>query len=783
MNSGCSRKIRKAPKSQTMMLQNIGEVITKALFCCVSFGFALPASWALETIVDESRPLSDVDPYIGSGGHGHVFVGASVPFGGVQMGPTNFEQGWDWHSGYHYSDDVMTGFTLLHLNGTGCGDLSEILFMPYMGELSTNRGTRENPDAGFSSRYSHDREVARPGYYAVMLDDGIKAELTATERVGVMRYTFPSDDEAHVIIDLKVGQDSPTETYLEKIDATTVVGYRYSKGWASDQREYFVAEFSQPVESLRFFDDEEPSGTNSGRAGDPTSFKARNVKGVVSFESAPDELLVKVALSPVSIGNARLNLKTELPHWDFEKVVQQANEKWSRELSKVAVTTRDESDRRIFYTALYHTMIAPTLYNDVNGDYRGTDKKVYTDPGFTNYTLFSLWDTYRAQHPLLTILQPERVPDMVASMLKIYEHQGKLPIWHLRGNETDTMVGYSGVPVVVDAYFKGFEIDPVLAWQAVEASSNRNDRGLKWVREKGFIPSDREVESVAKALEYAISDWSIAQFAKSLNKNKEYRSYLDRGRNYRRYFDPETQFMRGRKEDGSWNSPFDPVRSTHRADDYCEGNAWQYTWLVPQEVEGLISLFGGDAPFTRKLDELFSVEEDLGSGSSSDISGLIGMYCSGNEPDHHVIYLYAYAGQQWKSAKRARQVMQEMYLDAPNGLSGNEDCGQMSAWYVLSSLGLYQVNPVNGCFVFGSPMVDEARIQLPGGRSFDVEAVDNSHENIYIQSATLNGEPYRRSFITYRDIMKGGKLVFKMGPEPNKEFGADPENRPKSVIY
>lgn len=747
------------------------------LFAC------LPASGALEFPVKEAKPLTYVDPYIGAGGHGHVFVGASVPFGGVQMGPTNFEQGWDWHSGYHYSDDVMTGFTMLHLNGTGCGDLTEILFMPYMGALSTNRGTRDNPDGGFSSRYSHDQEVARPGYYAVMLDDGIKAELTSSERVGMMRYTFPSDGEAHVIIDLKVGQDSPTETYLEKIDDRTIAGYRYSTGWAKDQREYFVAEFSHPIESLKFFDDEKPSGTNTGKASDPTSFKAVNVKGVVSYKKAPGQVQVKVALSPVSIKNARLNLKTEIPGWDFKKVVSQANAKWERELNKVSIAINNESDRRIFYTALYHTMIAPTLYCDVNGDYRGTDKKVYTNPGFTNYTLFSLWDTYRAQHPLLTILQPERVGDMVTSMLKVYEQQGKLPVWHLRGNETNTMVGYSGVPVVVDAYFKRFKIDKNLAWKAVKDSSSRDDRGSNWVREKGYIPADREVESVAKGLEYAVSDWSIAQLAKALNKRADYNEYLKRGQNYKHYFDSETQFMRGRMEDGSWSTPFDPVKSTHRADAYCEGNAWQYTWLVPQDVEGLISLFGGDEPFTRKLDQLFTVEDKLASGSSSDITGLIGMYCSGNEPDHHVIYLYNYAGQQWKTAQRARQVMKEMYKDRPNGLSGNEDCGQMSAWYVLSALGLYQVNPSNGCFVFGSPIVDKATIKLPGKRSFTVETEGNSDKNIYIQSATLNGKPHTRSFITFREIMRGGTLAFKMGPEPNKSFGAAPEDRPKSKIY
>lgn len=732
--------------------------------------------------VAESGPIVSVDPYIGSGGHGHVFVGASVPFGGIQLGPTNFEQGWDWCSGYHYSDTVMTGFTMLHLNGTGCGDLSEILFMPYMGKLSTNRGTRENPDAGFSSRYSHDNEVARPGYYAVMLDDGIKVELTATERVGMMRYTFPKPEEAHVVIDLKVGQDTPAETYLEKLDDHTVAGYRFSKGWAPDQREWFVASFSEPIESLKLFDDERPAENNGVDAKGRQSFKARNVKGVISYAKAPAKVQVRVGLSPVSIENAMANLKAEVPGWDFEKVVTQANAKWNRELGKVAVKA-DASTGRVFYTALYHTMITPSLFNDANGDYRGTDKKVYKNPGFNNYTLFSLWDTYRAEHPLLTLTQPERVGDMVTSMIRVHKEQGKLPIWHLRGSETNCMVGYNSVPVIIDAHFKGFKFDREAAWEAIKTSTNRDDRGLKWVREKGYIPADKEGESVAKALEYAISDWSAARFAEALGKKDDAAVYQKRGAAYRQYFDPETGFMRGKLENGSWREPFDPVSSKHRDDDYCEGNGWQYTWLVPQDVEGLIGLFGGDEPFVRKLDGLFEVKETIASGSSADITGLVGMYCAGNEPDHHVIYLYNFAGQQWKTARRARQVMKEMYLDNPNGLSGNEDCGQMSAWYVLSAMGLYQVNPVSGCYVLGSPALDEAVLRLPGDKRFAIRAEGNSADNIYIQSAELNGKPHTRSFLTYREIMAGGNLLLKMGPKPNPAFGAAPDDRPKSRIY
>ncbi len=730
---------------------------------------------SMESPVKESGPLTYVNPYIGSGGHGHVFLGASVPFGGVQVGPTNFDQGWDWTSGYHYSDDVVTGFTMLHLNGTGCGDLSEILLMPYMGKLSTNRGTREDPDKGFSSRYSHDKEVARPGYYALMLDDGIKAELSATERVGMMRYTFPKNEEAHIVIDLKVGIDNPTETYLKQIDEYTIGGYRFSSGWASDQREYFVMKFSQPIRSFKLFDDENPKQGNE--------LKARNVKGVISYDKAPDQVQIKVAISPVSIANAIGNMNAELKHWDFEKVVQDANAKWNSELGRIAIKGKNETDKRIFYTALYHSMITPSLYNDHNGDYRGTDKKVYEDPGFTNYTLFSLWDTYRAEHPLLTIIEPERVSDMVASMLMIYKQQGKLPIWHLRGNETNTMVGYSAVPVVIDAYFKGFKVDANLAWEAVKSSSMRDDGGLKWLKEVGYIPADKEGEAVAKAMEYAISDWAIAEMAKSLGKKDDYENYTKRSMSYKTYFDKDTQFMRGKMSDGSWRTPFDPLHSSHRANDYCEGNAWQYTWLVPQDPEGLIALFGGEEPFIKKLDQLFAFQGSMGDDASPDISGLIGMYAHGNEPGHQTIYLYAYAGQQWKTAEKARLIFKDMYKNDPNGLSGNEDCGQMSAWYILSSLGIYQVNPVNGCFVFGSPLFDEATIKLPGGKTFTFIAENNAPENIYIQSVELNGQAYTKSYITYKQIMSGGTLTFKMGDKPNKAFGAAKEDRPKSIMY
>ena len=728
---------------------------------------------ALPNIVEESGPITVVDPYIGSGGHGHVFVGASVPFGAVQVGPTNFEQGWDWCSGYHYSDDVMTGFTMLHLNGTGCGDLSDILLMPYMGKPNPYRGTKQEPGPGYADRYSHDKEIARPNYYAVQLDSGITVELTATERVGLHRYTFPRPEEAQIILDLKVGQSTAKKTWVKQLNATTLVGHRFSRGWASDRREFFAIEFSQPIKKLSLFEDTRQI------EGKPKEHEGEFVKAIVSYATAPQQIILKVGVSPVSVENALANIRKETPGWDFARVVQDGNRKWNRELGRIQVAGGDQTTLRIFYTALYHTMIAPTLYNDANGDYRGTDKKVYEKPGFTNYSIFSLWDTYRAQHPLLTIFQPERVGDMVTSMLKIYQQQGKLPIWHLRGNDTNTMVGYGGVPVVIDAFFKGFKIDKELAWEAVKASSLRNEEGLRYVREQGWIPCDKEVsQSVARGLEYALSDWGIAQMAQSMGKKDDFATYTQRGKNYRNYYDPAVGFFRGKKADGTWDPDFSPTTMRH----FTEGIAWQYIWLVPQDVEGLIQLLGGAEIFSKKLDAFFATEFTEAAGVP-DMTGMVGMYCAGNEPDHHVIYLYPFVGQQWKSAYWARHVMKEMYHDQPDGLAGNEDCGQMSAWYVLSALGFYQVNPVSGSYVFGSPLFEKASIELPQRKRFTVIAENNSPENIYIQSAELNGRPYTKSHITYRDIMRGGTLKFVMGSEPNKNFGANPADWPQSKIY
>ncbi|MFD2244626.1 GH92 family glycosyl hydrolase [Pontibacter ruber] len=722
-----------------------------------------------------------VDPYVGTGYHGHVFMGANVPFGAVQLGPNNLTEGWDWCSGYHYSDSTIVGFSHTHLSGTGIGDLGDLAVMPTTGMLKLLKGTHQEPEKGFLSLYSHQEEIARPGYYAVKLKRyGIKAELTATERIGFHQYTFPKSEEAHILIDLEegIGWDQPMETFIEQLNDSTLVGYRFSKGWAADQRVYFAAVFSRPMDRFASFQVTDSLGNAV------VGSKGKRIKGVADFTTkAGEKIKMKVGISPVSAENALANIKAEIPHWDFGKVAAQADAAWNRELQKVRIQTGNEAQLKTFYTALYHTMIAPSVFNDHNGDYRGTDKKVYEKANFTNLTTFSLWDTYRAAHPLFTILHTDRVNDMINSMLAIYQQQGKLPVWHLMGNETNTMVGYSSVPVVADAVLKGFDsFDHALAFEAMKVTAMGEEFGLPWVKKQGFIPADEEVESVAKGLEYAIADWSIAQVAKKLGKQEEYLYFSKRGKNYENYFDKQTRFMRGRVSQNEWRSPFDPFRSAHRKDDYAEGNSWQYTWLVPQDVEGLMSLLGGEEAFTQKLDSLFTAEGDMGEEASNDITGLIGQYAHGNEPSHHITYLYVYAGQPWKTAEKVRFIVDNMYTAKPDGLIGNEDVGQMSAWYVFSSLGFYPVNPANGAYVFGSPAVKQATLALPNGKSLQIEALHNSPENKYIQCVTFNGKPYTKAYILHRDLMQGGKLIFEMGSIPSTTWGTVKEDRPKSIV-
>ena len=741
----------------------------------------------LASCVEQNKPeekidvLKYVDPMIGADYHGHVFVGANVPFGGVQVGPTNFSQGWDWCSGYHYSDSIVRGFSQLHLSGTGIGDLGDVLVIPTVGERKINPGTVEDISDAYSSKYRHNTEEVSPGYYKVLLEKyDVLVELTATERVAFHRYTYPANKQSRIVLDLGEGiaNQYDLRTYLRQINDTTFQGYRYSRGWAKDKREHFTIVLSKPVTNFAVYcDGVEIEGSEA---------KGEIVKGFFEFETGQDEVvLMKIGMSPVSIEGSSNNIEAELDHWNFYGVVEVAKDKWREAISTIQVEIDDTSKLRTFYTAMYHTMIAPNLFSDADGTYRGADFKTYPNPGYDTYTVFSLWDTYRAANPLFTLSAPERVNDMVNTILAIYKEQGKLPVWHLRGNETNCMVGYSAIPVVVDACLKGIEgIDINLAYEAVKTTATGDfEPGIKEMMECGYIPADIVGESVARAMEYAISDWAAAQLAFKLGKQEDYEYFMERSNAFKKYFDEETKFMRGKMESGQWRVPFNPIASSHRKDDYCEGNGWQYLWLTPQNPEGLIELMGGDKAFTQKLDELFTMSSELEEGASSDITGLIGQYAHGNEPSHATAYMYVYAGEQYKTAKLIHQINTTLYTDQKDGITGNEDCGQMSAWYIFSSMGFYPVNPANGMYVFGSPLFDKVRISLPGNKQFVVKANNLSDDNIYIQSVLLNGKPYTKAFITHKDIVAGGELEFTMGETPNKEFGQEAKDRPRSIMY
>mgnify|MGYP000821151541 FL=1 len=703
-----------------------------------------------------------VDPRIGTGGHGHVFYGANVPYGFIQLGPTSIPQSWDWVSGYHVSDSTVIGFPHTHLSGTGIGDLHDINVMPVVGEVTYSRGDASSYETGLWSYSDRSKEVVTPGYYRTHLSRyNVDVELTATKRVGFHKYTFLGNESPAIVFDMVNGGcwDKTTEAVIRVVNDSTVSGYRYSKGWADDQRVFFRAEFSRKFDNVEFI------VNDSVKEGDMA--KGAQLFARVNFAAGNQEpVYMKVALSPTSEEGAQLNMQTELSGWDFEKTIADAKAAWNKELNKVKVYTTDEASKKIFYTSLYHTLFAPSEFCDVNGDYYGADKQMHKDEGFVNYTTFSLWDTYRAAQPLMTILHPEKMSDIINTMLHIHQQQGKLPVWHLMGCETNCMVGNPGVPVVADAILKDIKgFDTELAFKALKESSMLPERGMEHRIEYGFIPADKMTEAIAYDMEYAIADWAVAQAAQKLGKQEDYEYFLKRSKSYKNYFDASTGFMRGKMLDGSWRTPFSPYASSHREDDYCEGNAWQYTWLVPHDVEGLVECFGSKEAFVNKLDSLFLANGDMGEASSPDISGLIGQYAHGNEPSHHTVYLYTLVGQPWKTADRIKEILHIMYTDQPDGLSGNEDVGQMSAWYILSSFGFYQVEPAGGKFVFGYPNFDKVEIAVPAGK-FVIERENKGQQNNYIQGIVFNGTEYKKPWIEYADIMKGGELKFLMGDEP-----------------
>ncbi|AKQ46576.1 alpha-mannosidase [Rufibacter radiotolerans] len=712
--------------------------------------------------------VDKVDPFVGTGGHGHTYPGAVVPFGMVQVSPDNGTEGWDWCSGYHYSDSLIAGFSQTHLSGTGIGDLCDVSFMPqYLPDLARNP----------RQKFSHANESAEPGFYTVTLNNKINVALTATERVGLHQYQFPADSAKGVVLDLgfRINWDKPTETRITVVNDTLVTGMRRSTGWARKQWVYFAAVFSEPIQKTQLLDSVK---TKAGK-----EVHGVKAKALFTFAKGPKPLLLKVGISNASTEGALQNIRQELPGWDFKRVARQARNQWAQEMGKIQASFIEPGMDTIFYSALYHTALAPSLFSDVKGQYKGFRDTVTTVP-FQRYTVFSLWDTFRATHPLFTITQPDRVPDMLNSLLQGYKEHGLLPVWELSGNEANTMTGYHAVPVLADALMKGYLPEKANEiYAAMEASAAQNVRGTDFYRTYGYIPADKDGWSVTKTLEYAYDDWCIAQVAKKLNKPQDYQKYMKRAASYKALFDKQTRFMRGKNANGSWVSPFDPFHSEHGFDGiYIEGTAWQHSWIVPHDVQGLINLFGSDASFIQHLDSTFNVTSKMtGPNVSPDISGLIGQYAHGNEPSHHIAYLYNYAGKPWKTQEKVRQIMTTMYSSKPDGLAGNEDCGQMSAWYVFSAMGFYPVNPADGNYVLGSPLVTQARIEVGPNKYFEVEAKNNSTRNLYVQAVSLNGKALERSYITHQEVMQGGKLTFVMGDTPNQKWATAPAQSPPSM--
>ncbi|MDR7211837.1 GH92 family glycosyl hydrolase [Flavobacterium piscis] len=713
--------------------------------------------------------VNHVDPFIGTGGHGHTYPGATVPFGMLQVSPDNGISSWDWCSGYHYSDSIVAGFSHLHLSGTGIGDLADILFMPTNKKLDLTTKTTSRDQLPYKSSYSHVNEKATPGSYQVFLEDPkINVELTSSQRTAFHKYTFSKNDKQSVVIDLgfAINWDKALKTGITIEDEYTISGYRFSTGWAKNQKVFFVAKFSKPIsESVLIADKQIISGNQS---------EAENTATQLFFNLGnTDELLVKVALSSVSVANAKDNL--EEGGFNFEKTKSDATTIWNAALNKIEVETPTDSLKTMFYTAMYHAQVAPVAYSDKNGQFRKEDDQIVTATDYTAYSTLSLWDTFRAENPLLTLLAPDKVSDIVNSMLAYYDTKKILPVWTLYANETNTMTGYHSIPVIVDAYQKGIRgFDAEKAYEAMKTTMMQDERGLNFYKKYGYIPYNLLDESVTITLEYAYDDWCVAQMAKALGKNEDYEFFLNRSKAYQHLFDPKTGFMRGKSEDGkSWNEPFDPKHSNHREHtDYTEGNAWQHSWFVPQNVEDFISLHGSNDIFAKRLEQLFTESSEItGNNVSADISGLIGQYAHGNEPSHHIAYMFNHANQPWRTQYWVRHILDTQYNTTPNGLSGNEDCGQMSAWYVFSSMGLYPMNPASGEYEIGSPIFEKAKINLEKGKTFIIEAENVSEKNFYIQSATLNGVPFNKTAISHQQILQGGILHFVMGSEPNKNWG------------
>lgn len=714
--------------------------------------FLLPLFCFSQEISKPENLTSFVNPFIGTGGHGHTYPGAVMPFGMMQLSPDTRLDGWDGCSGYHYSDEYIYGFSHTHLSGTGVSDYADILLMP-TNKVNFNNGS--DGESGYRAPFSHDNEYATPGYYKVHLDEtNIDVELTVSERSGIHHYTFPKDSKQIVILDLE-HRDKVLSSKVDILSKTEISGHRHSEAWAVDQRLFYNIEFSRPYKNVTYLND-----------------KTDGEKVIAAFEfdaSESDELEIKIAISAVDEAGAKKNMKAEISDKSFQQVKSEADADWEKQLERIDILTDDIDKKTIFYTALYHTMIAPNLYQDVDGRYRGMDLEIHQTSDFDNYTVFSLWDTYRAAHPLYTIIEKERTNDFINSLLAKHDEGGILPIWPLAGNYTGCMIGYHAVPVIADAYLKGIRgYDTEKAFDAMKHAATQDQLGLKSYKEFGFIPVEEESESVSKTLEYAYDDWTIAEMAKALGKTKDYSFYTKRAQYYKNVYDPETKFMRGRFRN-TWFAPFDPYEVNFN---YTEANSWQYSFYAPQDLSGLINLMGGKPAFEKQLDELFTAEVETSGRQQVDITGLIGQYAHGNEPSHHMAYLYNFVNKPEKTQERVHEILIGQYQNTPDGISGNEDCGQMSAWYIFSAMGFYPVTPASNEYIIGTPLFESSVINLDPDsngeeRTFEVIAENISGKNKYIASATLNGKPLNRSFIYHSEVMAGGKLVFKMTDKPS----------------
>ncbi|MEN8194397.1 MAG: GH92 family glycosyl hydrolase [Bacteroidota bacterium] len=715
-----------------------------------------------------------VDPFIGTDGHGHTFPGATVPFGMVQISPDTRMENWDGSSGYHYSDKTIMGFSQTHLSGTGAPEYCDILLMPTVGRVQMLVGDENDSKTGYRSSYNHDNEYASPGYYSVLLDDyDVKVELTSTARSGFHQYTFPASNNSNIIIDLQ-NRDRVINSEIHIVNDNEISGYRRSTRWVKDQHVYFYAKFSKPFKSFGI-------AINDTLVDNITNAEGENIKAFISYDTNQNEkVLVKIGVSAVSIENAKMNLDEEIKSWDFDKIKNEANNTWNKHLSKIELEGGTEKQRRIFYTSFYHTAIVPNLFNDVDGSYRGVDLKVHNTNGFTRYTLFSLWDVFRAQMPLYTILEPSRMNDFIRSFLAAYEHMGRLPHWEIWGTHSGSMIGHHSLPVILDAFTKGirnYDID--LAYKAMKNQVDKNG----YYSRMGYIPADKGTGSVSIVMEYSYNDWCVAEMAKLLGKDEDHFIYQQRAQFYKNLYDSSTGFMSPKNTERNWVEHFDPAEGSEH---FVEGNSYQYSLFAPHDVSELIKLIGGDKEFENWLDKLFTTKSKHDE-NVIDASGLIGQYAHGNEPSHHMAYLYNYVGAAPKSQKIVNQILSTLYNDTPEGLEGNEDCGQMSAWYILSSIGFYPVNPGDTKYIIGAPLFDKVTINLEnlpagqaGGKQFIIEADGVSDENIYIQSCTLNGKPYTKSWFTHDEIVNGGKFVFTMGSTPNYNWGSSNEDRPST---